>query len=489
MAPLMTAVDAPPAAAGVVASSTAPELGGVGSGLVAVVSSLTDEELTARIGEMEAWIRRARMEQLRLIAEADRRRVYAARGARSTQVWLKGLLNIDGPDATVRVRLATATVDTGEESDAVGGVELPVVAEALAEGVISVDHANVISRCLSRLPEHARHRAGEVERLLVEHACRLCPRDLAKLADRIRYALDAEGVVRDEEAQFEARELHYATARDGMLVIKARLDRESGAKFVAALQPLAAPRPEEDGVKDPRTVGQRNADGFTSLLDLALESDGMPRTGGQRPHLTVTVNYEDLAATLQSNELAALGGAGTLEATGQVVSPQAIRRIACDSDVLPMVLGGDSLPLDVGMSQRTAPPHLRAALLARDGVCAFPGCDHPPGTPQAHHIRHWIDGGPTRVDNMVMLCAHHHRTIHTQHWNIALHEGRPVFTPPSSVDPDQTPQPGGKADPVVHKHALEQLIPPTTNTTRGHPMTTCAQPVGTPPCPQPETPR
>ncbi|MER5394986.1 DUF222 domain-containing protein, partial [Saccharopolyspora sp. NPDC002686] len=303
MTPLMTACDAPPAAAGVVASSTTPELGGVGSGLVAV-SSLTDEELTARIGEMEAWIRRARMEQLRLIAEADRRRVYAARGARSTQVWLKSLLNIDGPDATVRVRLATATtadatntVDS-DESGSAGRVELPVVAEALAEGVISVDHGNVISRCLSRLPERARGRAGEVERLLVEHACRLCPRDLAKLADRIRYTLDREGAVRDEEAQFEARELHYATARDGMLVIKARLDREAGAKFVAALQPLVAPRPEEGGVKDPRTVGQRNADGFTSLLDLALESDGMPRTGGQRPHLTVTINYEDLAATL-----------------------------------------------------------------------------------------------------------------------------------------------------------------------------------------------
>ncbi|MDA3627209.1 DUF222 domain-containing protein [Saccharopolyspora sp. WRP15-2] len=465
MTPLMTAVDAPPAAAGVVASSTTPELGGVGSGLVSVVSSLTDEELTARIGEMEAWIRRARMEQLRLIAEADRRRVYAARGARSTQVWLKSLLNIDGPDATVRVRLATATtadatntVDS-DESGSAGRVELPVVSEALAEGVIGVDHANVICRCLSRLPERARGRAGEVERLLVEHACRLCPRDLAKLADRIRYALDREGVVRDEEAQFEARELHYATARDGMLVIKARLDREAGAKFVAALQPLAAPRPEEDGVKDPRTVGQRNADGFTALLDLALESDGMPRTGGQRPHLTVTINYEDLAATLQNNEITALGGAGTLEATGQVLSPQTIRRIACDSDVLPMVLGGDSLPLDVGMSQRTAPPHLRAALLARDGTCAFPGCDHPPGTPQAHHVRHWIDGGPTRVDNMVMLCAHHHRTIHTQHWNITLDRGRPVFTPPSSVDPDQTPQPGGKAAPVLHKHALEQLIP------------------------------
>ncbi|MGW1682563.1 DUF222 domain-containing protein [Saccharopolyspora sp. NPDC002376] len=473
MTPLMTAFDAPPAAAGVAASSMMPARpafapGVVGSWVGSSVSSLTDEELTARIGEMEAQIRRARTEQLRLIAEADRRRLHTARGARSMQVWLKSLLNIDGPDAATRVRLATATTASADDnvkaadteaSDDAGVVELPVVAEALAEGVISVDHAKVISRCLVKLPEHARHRASEVEQLLVEHACSQCPRDLAALADRIRYAFGSEGAARDEEGQFEARELHYAPARDGMLVIKACLDRETGAKFVAALQPLAAPRPEVGGVKDPRTAGQRNADGFTALLDLVLDSDGMPRTGGQRPHLTVTIDYEDLANALQGHEVTAFGVAGTLGATGQALSPQAIRRIACDSDVLPLVLGGESLPLDVGMSQRTAPSHLRAALLVRDGVCAFPRCDHPPGTPQAHHITHWIDGGPTCVDNMVMLCAHHHRTIHTQHWGIVLDQGRPVFIPPSSVDPDHTPWPGGKAAPVAHKHALEQLIP------------------------------
>ncbi|MEG9512156.1 13E12 repeat family protein, partial [Saccharopolyspora indica] len=184
----------------------------------------------------------------------------------------------------------------------------------------------------------------------------------------------------------------YATARDGMLVIKARLDRETGAKFVTALRPLAAPRPESDGVKDPRTVGQRNADGLSTLLDLVLDTDGMPRTGGQKPHLTVTIDYTDLKNQLPTSNGGeiAVGGAGMLEGTGQYLSPQTIRRIACDCEVLPMVMGGDSLPLDVGASQRTAPTHIRAALLVRDGVCAFPECDHPAGTPQAHHIVHWV---------------------------------------------------------------------------------------------------
>ncbi|RKT84810.1 HNH endonuclease signature motif containing protein [Saccharopolyspora antimicrobica] len=467
MTPLMTTQDATPAAgAGAVVSALpAWDMPTPGGSCPPAVTSLTDEELATRIGEVERQIRQARMEQLRLIAEADRRRLHAARGVRSTQVWLKNLLNIDGQDATNRVRIATATLpNTGEDTDNAAGVAgpevaLPATGQALGEGVIGLEHARVISRCVSRLPEHAQHRAGEVERLLVENACRQCPRDLAKLADRVRYMLDADGAVADEQAQFESRELHYATARDGMLVIKARLDRETGAKFVTALRPLAAPRPEADGVKDPRTVGQRNADGLATLLDLVLDTDGMPRTGGQKPHLTVTIDYTDLKNQLPTTngEVITAGGAGMLEGTGQYLSPQTVRRIACDCEVLPMVLGGDSLPLDVGASQRTAPTHIRAALLARDGVCAFPECDHPAGTPQAHHIVHWVDGGPTSLDNMVMLCAHHHRTIHNHHWHIQLERGRPVFTPPASVDPARTPRPGGRAQPATHHHALRRL--------------------------------
>ncbi|SEG49660.1 HNH endonuclease [Saccharopolyspora kobensis] len=470
MTPLMASQDATPGAgAGVVVSALpawdVPAPGGVWS---SAVHSLSDEELVSRIGEVEQRIRQARMQQLRLIAEADRRRLHTVCGARSTQVWLQTLLNIDGQDATNRVRIATATTpaaptdaDAAADTTGVDVVALPETGQALADGVIGLEHARVISRCLTRLPEHVRHQAGEVERLLVDNACRQCPRDLEKLADRVRYTLDADGAVADEWAQFESRELHYATARDGMLVIKARLDRETGAKFVTALQPLAAPRPETDDIKDPRTVGQRNADGLSTLLDLVLDTDGMPRTGGQKPHLTVTIDYTQLKNQLPTNggEFVA-GGAGTLESTGQYVSPQTVRRIACDCEVLPMVLGGDSLPLDVGTLQRTAPTHIRAALLARDGVCAFPECDHPAGTPQAHHIVHWIDGGPTSLDNMVMLCAHHHRTIHNHHWHIELQRGRPVFTPPTDLDPARTPKPGGKAQPATHHHALHHLNTP-----------------------------
>ncbi|KAA5831984.1 DUF222 domain-containing protein [Saccharopolyspora hirsuta] len=460
-------VATPGPSAGAVATTTAPTdvpvpgAAVVSSWAESSPASYTDAELASRIAEIERAIRQARMEQLKLIAEADRRRVFAAQSARSTQAWLQSLLRIDSREAKARVQVATDVTPAPEEQGESPSAALPAAAQTLSEGTMGIEHATIIARCIRNLPESARHRASEVEALLAENARRMCPRDLAKLAERIKYALDREGALREEHAQHEARELHYATARDGMLVIKARLDRETGAKFVEALRPLAAPRPETDGEKDSRTVGQRNADGFAAMVDLVLDSDQMPRTGGQRPHLTVTIDFDDLKQRLTNTP-------GTLTATEQSITAENVRRIACDCEVLPMVLGGDSLPLDVGTTQRTAPTHIRAALLQRDGVCAFPGCDRPPGTPQAHHIKHWIDGGPTEINNMVMLCPHHHRRIHDQHWSITMQRGRPMFTPPSSVDTSRKPKPGGKALPAAYQDTLRGLIP-TPRTPEGTP--------------------
>ncbi|WP_334271069.1 HNH endonuclease signature motif containing protein [Saccharopolyspora indica] len=418
---------------------------------------LRDAEIVAEIAEIERVVRIARMRQLQLIAEAGHRGLHVEQGARSPQAWLQGLLNIDFSEAKGRVVVAR---DVEQQTTSWGeplGADLPATAAALAAGAIGVEHARVVSRCVRTMPEHARvHQTAEIDAILADNGRRMCPRDLAKLAERIKYLLDQDGAHRDEEAQHEGRELHYATGRDGMLVVKARLDREVGAKFVEALQPLAGPRRETDGEKDPRSAGQRNADGFAAMVDLVLDSDQMPRVGGQRPHLNITIDFDDLKRGLLLGDE---GMPGTLQTTEQSITAENVRRIACDCDVLPMVLGGDSLPLDVGTSQRTAPTHIRAALLQRDGVCAFPGCDRPPGTPQAHHVVHWIDGGPTTVENMVMLCAHHHRVVHGQRWGIELHHGRPVFTPPSDVDPSRVPRPGGRALPAGYRETLRNLIP------------------------------
>jgi hypothetical protein len=412
-----------------------------------------DGALVDAVEQCETVMRVLLAAQLQAIAEIEHRGIASDHGARNTKAWLQQRLRISGSDADARVKVARKVEHRTSTTGQPVPPDLPATAEALRNGVIGLDHARVVVERVRKvtglLDAQQCHHA---EALLVEQSRVLGPREVHTLAERLAYHCDQDGAFRDEERQYEDRELHVAVARDGMTVLKGRLDRETGAKLRAALEPLAAPRPAENGSKDPRTAGQRNADALATVVDVALSTDRLPRAGGQRPHLTVTVPLESLRQRLPWEQS---GAAGTIETTGQPLTAAQIRRLACDAEVLPVVLGGEGQPLDVGRAQRTAPPQIRAALLARDGGCAFPGCDHPPGTAEAHHQRHWVDGGHTALSNMVMLCAGHHRIVHAQTWDIDLTNGRPVFIPPTTVDPRRKPRPGNQP---LHQLDLTPLI-------------------------------
>jgi hypothetical protein len=124
---------------------------------------------------------------------------------------------------------------------------------------------------------------------------------------------------------------------------------------------------------------------------------------------------------------------------GQLISAGDARRMACDCKVIPVVLGGDCEPLDVGRAQRSVPMGLRRALVARDRGCAFPGCDRPPGLCEAHHCLHWIDGGVTAVGNCCLLCPIHHQQVHRQGWDITIDGGHVDFHPPPIINPHRRP--------------------------------------------------
>lgn len=110
------------------------------------------------------------------------------------------------------------------------------------------------------------------------------------------------------------------------------------------------------------------------------------------------------------------------EFTGPI-HPQDIERLLCDSTISRIVTGPDSLPLDAGRTRRTVPPALRRALVVRDHGCRFPGCNRPPGWCEAHHTKHWIHGGTTERDNLILFCDHHHHVVHQPGW-IAEFDGR-----------------------------------------------------------------
>ena len=112
----------------------------------------------------------------------------------------------------------------------------------------------------------------------------------------------------------------------------------------------------------------------------------------------VTIDYDTLTNAVR-------GAGHTLD--GTVLSPQTVRKLACDASIIPMVLGSKSQPLDVGRTKRLVTPALLAALWARDKGCTFPGCGRPPQWCDAHHVKHWIDGGPTALLNLALLCGYH----------------------------------------------------------------------------------
>jgi hypothetical protein len=169
---------------------------------------------------------------------------------------------------------------------------------------------------------------------------------------------------------------------------------------------------------------------------------------GAKTHISVTINFNDLKS-------AVAGATGELM-FGETLSAATIRRLACDAEILPIVLGSKSQPLDVGTSQRLVTRPMRRALNARDKGCVV--CGAPPVQCEAHHLHHWINGGITAVSNLVLLCKRHHIDLHSGHWQIQIIDGVVEVNRPTWADPTRIPP---------HKYRSPELrlvSPPTTRT-------------------------
>ena len=241
---------------------------------------------------------------------------------------------------------------------------------------------------------------------------------------------DPDGFEQQEESARSRRWLHLIRQHDGTVKLRGCLDKESGALVLAVLDPLAAPAPVNEGLSDMRLAEHRHADALVQLCQLATPA--LPEGRGERPHMFVTTTLDSLQRKIGS-------ALGTLEG-GHLIGKGALRRIACDANVIPVVLGDAGQPLDIGRSTRVVPQGLRRALIVRDEGCAFPGCDRPPLWCDAHHTIHWADGGPTSLCNTVLLCVHHHDRVHRDSWTIKMIDGRPWFIPSARFDPEQRPR-------------------------------------------------
>jgi hypothetical protein len=378
---------------------------------------------TAEVGQlvvtMERIARRVSAAQVSALAQADRSGIAGQTGATSTAVWLHNVTDL--PVGIGRARLALHQALANR----------PVVGAAFSAGDIGSEAATVVCSAIDTLPGGVPAAMNtDIEGLLVDIA-----RDEGTKAVVQRTMEIADRFAPDEFAHQEAwnrsqRWLKLIRQHDGTLKIRGVLDKESAALALAVLDPLAAPLPTVDGVPDTRLPEGRNADAFMQLCQLATPA--LPEVRGERPHMFVTTTLESLQLQVGST-------LGSLEG-GYLIGREAVRRIACDANIIPVVLGSAGQPLDIGRSTRIVPQGLRRALILRDGGCAFPGCDRPPLWCDAHHIDHWADGGPTSLCNLALLCVRHHDRVHKDGWSVKIIDGLPWSIPPAWLDPQQRPR-------------------------------------------------
>jgi len=254
---------------------------------------------------------------------------------------------------------------------------------------------------------------------------------VTKLGRTIQARLDQDGQPpTDTELRNPINELRWTTRRNGDIDFKGRLAPEGAELLTTVLGPLAKPRPTTDGQRDTRSHPERYGDALVDLLRLAANTGQLPTEAGERPTLLVTIPLDNLRDQLGT----ALLGDTTL------IDARLARRMACDANLIPVVLGANSEPLDIGRKTRTVPLGIRRALSLRDRGCAFPGCTIPAHWCDAHHRIPWADGGSTALSNLVLLCGVHHALIHHSDWEVVMPNGIPEFIPPPYIDPLQRPR-------------------------------------------------
>ncbi|HET6652487.1 MAG TPA: DUF222 domain-containing protein [Nocardioides sp.] len=309
---------------------------------------------------------------------------------------------------------------------------------ALAAGEVSPEHAEVIVTVIDRLPVDPSLR-DQAERALLDQAATLNASELRRAGEHLLEVLDPDGTARAEEAALDRleRSAHLGRfltlAEDGLggVRVRGRGTVEDAGLIKTALHALAAPLPGTDpdcgqtgrDTRDCRDHGARCWDALVQTCLRAQEVDGLlPEDHGAKPRLTLTLSLEQLRTGL---------GAAVLD-TGDVLSAAAVRRLACDAELIPAVLGSVGEVLDVGRSQRLVTTAIWKALVLRDRHCRFPGCRRMPLACDAHHLQHWADGGETSLDNLVLLCRAHHTLIHATPWQARLNpiDRRPEFRPP-----------------------------------------------------------
>jgi hypothetical protein len=355
--------------------------------------ALSDAEVADTLGHLERVRAGAEAQQVAVVVEAR------SRGLGSDQGW-------SGVDWSTQ---AAPGMSPGHAStlqvvaDACRDPRLADLASAVESGAVSLPKAAQLARFhRSAAPVADPEQLADDTATLVGAAPSLTEKQLAiairHAAALLRPDKDADHLA---ERQRCARALFKGPGPAGMSTYRLVLDPEGAAILDAAIDPLARPRPAKDD-PDLRTPAARRADALLAIIGRGVSAPGeAPKTS--KAQLVVTMSLDQLTGAVR--------GAG-LTLGQELLTAGTVRRLACDADVIPAVLGTRSELLDVGRRKRLVPPAIRLAAWLRDGGCTYPGCTVPAQWCDAHHGIPWWEKGDTALENTALLCGRHHTLVH-----------------------------------------------------------------------------
>jgi hypothetical protein len=380
--------------------------GGMSSGGVERLRAAVDELAAAEIvgvsqrDDLRAlWCELARLDAqfARRVGELDTSVEWSVDGARSAAGWLVANLRLASGEAHHRVNVARHTA------------HMPTASTAWQAGRIGGRHVDALTTARQRADADVEF--AVFEPALVDVALAGRPEDVASVArqwrDALESHLDRDGSERrDRDREYDRRRASYSRSIEGVGFLDATFDVE-GAEIVDTA--LRRSYERHHRADDPRSPGQQRADAIVEIFRRDLDRQDR---GTNRPHLLVPVD----AATLAGE---AVGLCETI--SGYRLSPETVRRLACDAIIQRVVLDTAGVPLEMGRATRTFTPDQYRAIMLRDGGCRMPGCDAGPQDCEAHHsTTHWEDGGLTDLANGLAICrgSGHHRLIHEGGWTI-----------------------------------------------------------------------
>src|SRR5260370_1481389 len=286
--------------------------------------------------------------------------------------------------------IASDVIAVGENLE-----RLPQTVQAVKDGEIGFPHLNTMARTANFIG------GGFDEVKLLPKARDNSAGKFYYICDHYPPSPDTKAFEAEQTERVENRKLSITTCDDGAVLIKGVFDPEGGAALRTAWEPLA----RRSGAHDDRSRQKRLADAAVELAIHGMDIGAIPQQATQRTHLQVTVPLETLLGM-------PCAPGGDLEFSPLPISSKTVERLACDCSVTRILLGSESMVIDVGRAKRTISGAARKALNVRDRGCTWPRCERPASWTSGHHIRHWIHGGSNEPPNLTLLCYRHHWNVH-----------------------------------------------------------------------------